>query len=344
MRKVDPSEGIGPQSPSDDLRLGDGPEFDLIRTFYPRGARHGPAVSIGPGDDAVALNLAGAILSTDLSVEDVHFRRDWLTPAEIGYRASAAALSDLAAMAARPIGILVSLAVPERDTGAFATLVMEGARQAAATVGGDLLGGDLSSSPGPMVIDVVVVGETAAPVARAGARPGDELWVTGELGGCALALEQLSRGEVPDPLVRTRFTAPVPRIREALWLAAKGIPTAMLDLSDGLFGDAHHLARASGLAVVLDLDDVPIHPTVAGLRPPDEALRLAGSGGEDYELLFAARPGTVAVHEDAFHAEFGIGLTRVGYCEAGAGVFGVDLEGVRSPLSPRGFQHFGGTG
>ena len=344
MGKGDPPEGSSGQSPSDDLRLADGPEFDLIRTFYPRGARPGPTVSIGPGDDAAVLDLAGTILSVDLSVEDVHFRRGWLTPREIGFRAAAAALSDLAAMAARPGGILVSLAASEADTGEFTTQVMQGASEAVAEVGGELLGGDVSRSPGPLVIDVVAVGESSTPVARAGARPDDELWVTGDLGGSALAVEQLSRGEPANPLARSRFAAPTPRIREALWLADLGIPRAMLDLSDGLFGDARHLATASGVAILLELDAIPIHPAIADRKPRHEALRLAGSGGEDYELLFAARPAAVAQQEERFRQEFGIKLTRVGRCEAGAGVFGVDAAGIRFPFSPRGFQHFGGTG
>ncbi|HLL81306.1 MAG TPA: AIR synthase related protein, partial [Longimicrobium sp.] len=129
--------------------LGPGAEFDLIRRFLAPAQAGRQDVRVGPGDDGAVVAGEGIVLSSDLSVEEVHFRRDWLGPEGIGYRAAAAALSDLAAMAARPIGVLGSLAVPARDAGDYAVAVMEGVRRAAESVGAVLLGGDLTRSPGP---------------------------------------------------------------------------------------------------------------------------------------------------------------------------------------------------
>lgn len=321
--------------------MGAGAEFDLIREFL-RGARTGrtAGVRVGVGDDCAVVGGDGIVLGTDLSIEDVHFRRSWLRPEEIGYRAAAAALSDLAAMAARPIGVLTSLAATPEDAGAFAREIMRGVRAAVEGLGGELLGGDLTRSPGPIVLDMVVVGEAAVPVTRRGALPGDELWVTGELGGSAAAVTAWMAAGEPHPAARIAFAAPTPRTREALWLAARGIPRAMLDVSDGLGGDAAHLAAASEVAVVLDRESIPVHP--AAHAGGDAAADLALRGGEDYELLFAARPGTVEAHLGDFAASFEAKLTRVGHVEAGTGVHIDSGAGGRRELKEWGFQHFGG--
>src|SRR5699024_2647599 len=136
------------------------------------------------------------------------FRRSWLAPFDIGFRAAAASLSDLAAMAARPIGVLTSLAVPPRDAEVYAVEIMRGVRAATESVGGGLLGGDLTSSPGPIFIDVVSVGEAAEPVRRQGAQPGDEIWVTGALGGAAFAVAELLEGRTPPESAMARFARP----------------------------------------------------------------------------------------------------------------------------------------
>jgi thiamine-monophosphate kinase len=321
--------------------LGPGVEFDLIRRFLAPAPAARQEVRVGPGDDAAVVAGEGIVLSTDLSVEDVHFRRAWLSAREVGYRAAGAALSDLAAMAARPIGVLASLAVPPADAGEFAAEVMAGVRGAAEAVGGTLLGGDLTRSPGPVVLDVTVVGDAAAPVVRAGARAGMEVWVTGELGAAALAVSLLLRGEEPPPAARRCFAAPQPRVREALWLAERGLPAAMLDLSDGLLGDAAHLATASEVAIVLDPAAIPVHPALAaaGLAP-GEALELAVSGGEDYELCLCAEAGAGEAVREAFLAEFGVAHTRVGRVVAGAGVYRGGAGEGRTPAGG-GFQHFG---
>ncbi|CAN5773074.1 thiamine-phosphate kinase [soil metagenome] len=312
------------------MRLGPGPEFDLIRRFVPDQVRH-PNVRVGPGDDCAVVSANGLAISTDLSVEGTHFRREWLSGREIGGRATIAALSDLAAVAARPIGVLASLALPEQDAGSFAEALMGGVRAATGQQGAVLLGGDLARTEGPVVVDIVVVGECSRPVLRSGARPGDELWVTGELGGSAAALRALLEGVQPDPGAFERFARPTPRIREALWLAERNVPAAMLDLSDGLGGDAAHLAAGSGVAVVIQPLEVPLHACAT--------VQDGLSGGEDYELCFAARAGSVEPHAAEFRAQFGIRLTRVGHIEQGAGVWEWSGSGGRKPLRAGGFQH-----
>ncbi len=324
------------------IRLGPGPEFDLIRQFIARGdeaaSQAGDGVQVGPGDDCAVVD--GIALSTDVSIEGIHFRRAWLEPEEIGYRAAAAALSDLAAVAARPVGILCSLACTGDDAIALAPRVMGGLRSAAAEVGAALLGGDLARSPGPLMIDVVAVGRTDRPILRSGARPGDSLWVTGELGGAAAAVLAWQRGAAPAQVARQAFARPRPRIREALWLAERGLAHALIDLSDGLAGDAAHLAAASGVRIVLDSAAVPVHPAAAhGSR--GAGLQLGLAGGEDYELCFAAAEGAVESAADEFRAAFGVPITRVGTVEEGSGVWIRDAEGRVAPLDMHGYQHFG---
>ncbi|MDR0788326.1 MAG: thiamine-phosphate kinase [Gemmatimonadota bacterium] len=319
-----------------------GSEFNLIGEFL-RGIPRSrlPDIRVGAGDDCAVVAGDGIVLGTDLCVEDVHFRRSWLTGEEIGYRAAAAALSDLAAMAARPIGVLASLGVAARDADTLAAEVMRGVRAAVEAFGGQLLGGDLTRSPGPLILDLVGVGESGTPVLRTGATPGDEIWVTGALGGAGAAVSAWMAGGQPEPDARNAFANPVPRIREALWLASRGLPRAMLDLSDGIGGDLGHLATMSNVAVVLDAQAIPVH---AAARQTDDPLGFALNGGEDYELCFAARPGDTELFHEEFVKTFHLPLTRVGRVEAGRGVYIILPDGGRKELNGMGFQHFGDEG
>jgi thiamine-monophosphate kinase len=313
--------------------LGPGPEFDLIRRILARAAAG--EVEVGPGDDAAVLR-GGIVVSVDMAVEDVHFRRSWLTPEEIGGRAAAAALSDLAAMAATPVGALLSLALPAGDVAAAAALA-DGARSVIEAAGAALLGGDVSGSPGPWILDVVAIGSTPRPALRRGARAGDELWVTGELGGTAAALYAWSRGIEPPPGARRRFASPRPRIREALWLADRGLVRAMIDVSDGVAGDAGHIAAASGARAILEVACLPVD---ADASATGDGVRLALSGGEDYELLFAAAAGLVEPERPAFEDRFGARLTRIGRITNGEGAWLQDEAGSLAPAPAGGFQHF----
>jgi thiamine-monophosphate kinase len=291
------------------------------------------------GDDC-ALIPAGSgtiALSTDVSVENVHFRLDWITLEEVGWRAAAAALSDLAAEAAQPEGILVALVAPPSASEGDLSALMSGTGSAAAAVGATVIGGDLSTGP-VWSIMVTVIGRAVSPILRRGARQGDGLWVTGVLGGARAALQAWRRGDAPASLARAAFAHPEPRIAAGRWLATHGTH-AMLDLSDGLGGDASHLAAASGVALQLELDRLPLAPDVVA-----EARRLsippqqfAAEGGEDYELLVALPPAFGSADAMEFQRECGIALTHVGEVVQGSGVRAM-LAGQQVVLT--GFDHF----
>lgn len=324
------------------IRMGPGGEFDLIRRFLDAAGGELPAsVTVEPGDDAAVLE-EGFVVGSDLSIEDVHFRRSWLGVEEIGYRAVAAVLSDLAAMAARPAGVLLSVALGPADGGEVGVGLARGAGAAARDAGTAIIGGDTSRSPGPLVLDAVAVGRADEPLRRDGGRPGDELWVTGALGASAAAVRAWEAGEVPSARARERFVRPVPRLEEARWLVGEGDLRAGIDISDGLAADAGHLAAAGGVAAVLDAERIPVDPAA---RPAgDETARdLALRGGEDYELLVAAPPGALEERVGAFETRFRIPLTRVGRMEEGRGVWLRDGR-FREELAAGGFDHFPGGG
>lgn len=325
----------GPRVPPPASALGPGREFDRIRRIAaalgPRGA--------GLGDDCALLAPADTLLaaSTDLSVEGVHFDRAWLSLEEIGWRATAAALSDLAADGAEAAGVLVALTVPNGASDDEVASVMAGAGAAAADAGAKVVGGDLSGGP-LWSLGVTVLGWASAPVTRAGALPGDGLWVTGTLGSARAALEAWARGAEPDADARRRFARPVPRLHAGRWLARHGAH-AMLDLSDGLGADAAHLAAASGVALVLELARVPVAPAAASeaARLNIAPERFAAESGEEYELLVALPETFDAEDARAFESVAGLALTRVGDVRAGSGVYAA-LRGT--PIALAGFDHF----
>ena len=290
-------------------------------------------VLLGPGDDAGVLfrGEGDLVVSTDLSVEGVHFRLDWISPAEAGRRAVAAALSDLAAMGARPRAILLSLADHDADR-----LVAAGAaaRAFAESLGIPVLGGDISRGSA-LTIDVVVIGESARPLTRSGATPGQEVWVTGALGAPALALSQWLAGIEPDPGARTRFTSPEPRMAEMLWLSEQAGVTAAIDLSDGLLVDAGRMAQACELGLALDRSAIPVHASVSAAASADQRASLPLLGGEEYEVLFTVEAMDQVIQE-AFRATFSVPLTRIGRTVAGGGV---TVDGIS--VDPAGFDHFG---
>ena len=316
------------------LRLGTGGEFDRLRAIFASLGTTGR----GLGDDCALLRIGARTLalSIDLSLEGVHFRTDWLSFREIGWRATAAALSDLAAEGAEPIGVLVSVGLPGKGRGRGkgrgdpAVEIMAGVGAAAESVGARVLGGDLVRSA-RYLVDVCVLGAPARAVRRHGARPGDGLWVTGRLGGAGLALSALRARRRLAPALRRRFAHPVPRIAAGLWLARHGA-RAMIDLSDGLSGDAGHLAAASGVAIAIELARVPCWP---GVTP-----RAAAQSGEEYELLVALPQRFDERDARTFRRATGVPLTRIGRCVAGRGVQMTDHG--RPVTAPRAFDHFPG--
>jgi thiamine-monophosphate kinase len=332
------------------LRLGAGREFDLIRDILEQDARihadvqsgvkPGGEVLSGAGGDCAVITAHAIAISTDASIENVHFRRDWMTPGEIGYRAAAAALSDLAPAAALPIGIFVTLVVRASDVPDWALEVMAGVSEAAAGCGARLLGGDVGRTDGPAMIDVTVTGDVLRAVTRGGARPGDALWVTGSLGAAGAAVRAWNAGTDVSPDAVRAFTRPKPRIAEALWLAERDLVRAAIDLSDGLAGDAGHLAAASGTRILLEQAMIPVADAVrSSVTDPADALALALRGGEDYELCFAASEAAIEPLLTEFEATFGVALTRVGRVVSGQGIALIGPDGHERSMPP-GYDHF----
>lgn len=281
------------------LSLGDGREFDAIRGMLDA---WGPRAS-GVGDDAAVLTVPPGkelVVSTDASVEGVHFRRDWMSPRELGERAAAAALSDLAAMAATPLGLLLALAVPMGWQDDLLEVAC-GVGAAAARARCPIIGGNLTRGT-ELSITITVLGGASSPLRRSGVAVGDRLFVTGRLGSPGAALRALLAGGLPSAADRARFVAPVPRLDEARWLAGHGAHAA-IDISDGLLADAMHLARASGVTLAIDLAALPC---VDGVSATD-----AAASGEEYELLVAF-PSHVAVDTIAFEGTFALALSGIG--------------------------------
>lgn len=318
--------------------LGAGAEFDLIRRFLEAesGDALAPEVMVGPGDDAAVLS-DGWVISSDLSVEEVHFRRAWLTDEEIGYRAAAAAVSDMAAMAATPVGFLLSCAAP-RDGSVDLAALNRGVRAVATTVGATVIGGDVSRSPGPLFLDVTVLGRSTWPIQRSGAEAGDHVWVTGALGAAAGAVRAWRDGRDPETELRASFVQPPLRVAAARCLAEHEIVDAMIDLSDGLVGDVGHIAAASGVSITIEEDRVPCSAAVRDRLGQATALDLALRGGEDYELCFVTDPGAVDV--EYFRKRFDLEITRIGFVDEGAGVWLQDGSGVRTEATTGGYDHW----
>jgi len=310
-----------------------GGEFDQLRAIFERlGAAAGDL-----GDDCALVPLGDATLalSIDASLEGVHFRTEWLSFEEIGWRAAGAALSDLAAEGAEPVGVLVSLGLPARKGGSGergavepGAEIMAGVGACVASVGAKVLGGDLVRSE-RYLVDVAVIGTVTRPVRRRGARPGDGVWVTGVLGGAARALAALRDGRSIDQETRARFARATPRIAAGTWLAARGA-TAMIDISDGLAADAAHLAAASGVALEIDLERVPCWPEVDPLA--------AVASGEEYELLVTLPAAFTQAEAQGLAQSGEVRLTRIGACVAGAGVR-LSAHGRVVP-APAGWDHF----
>jgi thiamine-monophosphate kinase len=318
-----------------DVWLGGGAEFDRIRAIA---AALGPVAS-GLGDDCAVLppGFGDVVVSTDMSVEGVHFRREWVGWQEAGWRAAAAALSDLAASGAEVVGLTASVGTPRDAPAEDLVELMRGVGAAVSAVGGRVLGGDLSVAPA-WVVDVTVFGRSARPLGRREARAGDTLWVTGALGGARAAVIAWESGGTPAPGARERFAHPVPRISEGRWLAAHGAH-AMMDLSDGLGGDAAHLAAASGVRVEIDLEQLPVHPDVVAvaLERGEPLQAFAARGGEDYELLVALPKSFDDVEARRFQQDTGTVLTRIGRIRRGTGVAAA-FAGVAVSLA--GHDHF----
>jgi thiamine-monophosphate kinase len=305
------------------IDLGPGKEFDIVRTLLSEWGRSAQHI----GDDAAVVDVPAGeklVITTDTSVDGVHFRREWLNHFEIGYRATASALSDLAAMAARPLGIVIALTLPEADrveARALATGIREGASAGLCPI----VGGDLSSGK-ILSLTITALGGVVRPLSRAGARAGQRVYVTGFLGGPAAAVRAWVAGKDPSERDRARFASPVPRIEPAVGLAHRGA-TSAIDISDGLIADLGHVAAASKVCIEIDVDRIPRVDGVSSLE--------AANSGEEYEIAVTAP----AIDVEDFAAEFGLNLTEIGRVVSGPS--GVALLRGGKPISaPPGFDHF----
>jgi thiamine-monophosphate kinase len=314
-----------------------------------------PGVETGIGDDAAVLSLtAGAVLlaTTDLLIEDVHFRRAWSSPCDIGWKAMAVNLSDIAAMGGHPRWALVAVALPaSTEVEAFDALYA-GMREAAAPHGVVIVGGDTSVSPNGWTINVTLLGEhMGRPKLRSTAKPGDAVAVTGTLGRSAAGLALLEMAEAKDRGLAGMLAEltgahlrPTPRLAEGRWLGAQPSVHAMMDCSDGLSTDLGHICRESGVGARIALDRLPLGP------PLREAARALGkdprewatSGGEDYELLLTCEPGAVESLAEGLRSATGTPLTVIGAIEGReVTVTYVDAHGEPVVL-PAGYEHFHG--
>lgn len=289
-------------------------EFDFI-DFVRSRQRTSDRVPLAAGDDLAALRFLAAdgliLVGVDQVLDGVHFDSTQHAPQRIGRKAMNRNLSDCAAMACLPAAATVSLALPRTLPIDWVKRLYDGIREAGEAFDCPVVGGDTGSWDGPLAVTVTILGRAAGvePVRRSGAIAGDAVYVTGPLGGSILG----------------RHLDFVPRVHEARDLVARHRIGAMIDLSDGLSRDAAHLARESGVGIVLDASAIPIHTDVSRLNDGRSPLEHALHDGEDYELCFTGEPGiTPAV--------------RVGTVIDGSGVW-LDIDGERRPLTAGGFEH-----
>lgn len=345
-------------SPSVLARLG---EFGLISRMT-AGVAGDKGVITGIGDDAAVTALSAGmqlLTSTDMLLEDVHFRRAWHDPFQLGRKSLAVSISDLAAMGAIPRWALLSLAIPSDLTLDFIDEFMRGFFEMASEHQVVLIGGDTCATRSGLTVSVTVMGEQYPDmiVRRSGAVPDDDIWVTGTVGDAALGLTFVEAGNtssctsptVPRSLDEvdgadgpvSRLLDPVPRVSIGRALAAAGLANAMVDVSDGLIADYGHIAEQSGVGGRLYLETLPLSPRFRSYTAQLATIpyHLALTGGEDYELCFtASRDNRGKIIECA--KKCGIAVTRIGIVTNSLGVVAVTPEGTPYHIENEGFNHF----
>ena len=289
---------------------------------------------VGIGDDCAVVDLPRghqALVTTDFSLENTHFRREWHPADSVGWRCLARGLSDIAAMGGEPRAAFLSLALPAELPQKWVDAFFSGFLKLAAEYDVQLAGGDIAESPAGVLADIMVLGSVprGKAVLRSGARVGDLVYVTGTLGTSVGTLELLREGKKPRRASHERHFYPNPRIGVGRYLREKKLASAMIDTSDGLSVDLAHICQESAVGAMIYSESLP------RLRGP-KCLQFALHGGEDYELLFTAPPRAKIPNLIA-----GVYVTRIGEIVAGKGVGVADAQGRTKPLQPEGWQHFG---
>ncbi len=324
-------------------------EFGLVGLFGRAAQARHPATRVGIGDDCAVLDLGGparVLLTTDLLLERVHFEAAWLSAEDLGHKAMAVNLSDVAAMGGEAVAALLALGLPPGYEVAWVEGFRDGLCACARPYGVELVGGDTVSAPVGAVVCLSVLGRAPAGevVLRSGGLPGDRVLVAGTLGDSAAGLHLL-RGHGAGLAAEHRAALlrahrrPEPQLALGRELAGRRLVHAMIDVSDGLLADLGHIARASGLGAVVDDAALPwaaLHAACADRTAVRDALL---AGGDDYELLFCA-PREAEDALIALSARLALPLTRIGAMQAGEGVRLVDATGAELPVGRRGYDHF----
>jgi thiamine-monophosphate kinase len=311
-----------------------------------------PAIRTGIGDDCAVLRLLSRLdksrgeekellVTTDFTLEGVHFRRDWHSAESVGHRCLARGLSDIAAMGGEPVAAFLSLALPRDVQQAWVDRFARSLIGLAARYSVTLAGGDTAESPNGILADIVVLGTVpkGQAILRSGAQPGDRIYVSGELGGPAAAVSLMRKqmrkktGRKLNPREYSRHFFPDPRIELGRVLREKGLASAMIDISDGLSTDLAHICEESGVGAELQAEMIPL--ARVGKQATAVSLQFALHGGEDYELLFAA-PSSKRIPTRIA----GVPITPIGYITRQRKIFLRNGDGVACELRPQGWEHF----
>jgi len=304
----------------------------------PRSGRRNRWVVAGIGDDCAVLRLPPGhelLVTTDFSLEGIHFRRDWHPAESVGHRCLARGLSDIAAMGGEPLAAFLSLALPRDLPQTWVGQFTRGLLRLAEEHKVILAGGDTAESFEGILADIVVVGSVpkGQAILRSGARPGDRIFVSGELGGSMAALKQMSGRKKATMRGYRRHFFPQPRVRLGRALRARKLVSAMIDTSDGLSSDLGHICEESGVGAEIDAERIPRARVAKPRREVD--LELGLHGGEDYELLFTV-PAGKPIPARMAEAK----LTQIGRITRAGGMVVRDGSGAARPLQPRGWEHF----
>ena len=334
-------------------------ESEIIRMIRSRSRRRcGPGVEVGIGDDAAVLKPdlgTDLLFCSDLSVEDIHFRTQWATHELIGRKAMAATISDIAAMGGEPRFALASVALPRGWAMGLIEQLFSGMFGLADDLGFSLVGGDTTASPGPIFIDTSAIGVCGRgrAIRRNNARPGDHVYVTGDLGGSGLGLTLLGQGfklvDDSRPLDQLnsarqaaimRHLAPAPRVQAGRMLGFEGLATAMIDISDGLATDLGHIAEDSNCGAVIHGELIPLAQALKDLSSTGmeiDSVKMALQSGEEYELAFCSPADNVDRIRDLSET-LELPITRIGEIIREPGLY-IEQDGQTVSLDTRGFEH-----